>query len=184
MNFNSNFLAFLISFPQRFDRSSPGSYSPYSLNYQGSDSSFGFPSNQSYSPQLHSHHLHAFGHHNASSSPAHQQQQQQSSPHFGNHIQKRTSIRSGSSQNSNESTKRNHRHNNQGYELSQDLIDKQIELLERKYGGRVKAQHAALVRYYLILQNFIQFITFLLSIVLGYSTCISSIHVKQKVCIN
>lgn len=29
------------------------------------------------------------------------------------------------------------------YELSQDLLDKQIELLERKYGG-IKARHAAL----------------------------------------
>ncbi|OQV23825.1 IQ motif and SEC7 domain-containing protein 2 [Hypsibius exemplaris] len=31
------------------------------------------------------------------------------------------------------------------YELSQDLQDKQLELLERKYGGRLRARHAALV---------------------------------------
>jgi hypothetical protein len=31
------------------------------------------------------------------------------------------------------------------YELSQDLQDKQLELLEKKYGGRLRARHAALV---------------------------------------
>lgn len=31
------------------------------------------------------------------------------------------------------------------YELSQDLQDKQLELLERKYGGRLRTRHAALV---------------------------------------
>ena len=41
---------------------------------------------------------------------------------------------------------RNHSH---GYELSQDLIDKQIELLERKYGGKIRAQRAALVSFLL-----------------------------------
>lgn len=30
------------------------------------------------------------------------------------------------------------------YELSQDLLDKQVEVLERKYGGQTKAGHAAL----------------------------------------
>ena len=31
------------------------------------------------------------------------------------------------------------------YELSQDLLDKQLELLERKYGGHARANHAARV---------------------------------------
>ncbi|GAB6029678.1 hypothetical protein CHUAL_005408 [Chamberlinius hualienensis] len=31
-----------------------------------------------------------------------------------------------------------------GYELSQDLLDKQVEVLERKYGGQSRAGHAAL----------------------------------------
>ncbi|XP_055343001.1 IQ motif and SEC7 domain-containing protein 1-like isoform X2 [Paramacrobiotus metropolitanus] len=31
------------------------------------------------------------------------------------------------------------------YELSQDLQDKQLELLEKKYGGRLRSRHAALV---------------------------------------
>ncbi|XP_039450481.1 IQ motif and SEC7 domain-containing protein 1 isoform X1 [Culex pipiens pallens] len=44
------------------------------------------------------------------------------------------------------------------YELSQDLLDKQIELLERKYGG-VKARHAALTiqrafRHYTMVKKF------------------------------
>lgn len=44
------------------------------------------------------------------------------------------------------------------YELSQDLLDKQIEVLERKYGG-VKARTAAIViqrafRHYMLLKKF------------------------------
>ena len=44
------------------------------------------------------------------------------------------------------------------YELSQDLLDKQIELLERKYGG-VKARNAALTiqrafRHYTMVKKF------------------------------
>lgn len=44
------------------------------------------------------------------------------------------------------------------YELSQDLLDKQIEMLERKYGG-VKARNAALTiqrafRRYTLLKKF------------------------------
>ena len=44
------------------------------------------------------------------------------------------------------------------YELSQDLLDKQIEMLERKYGG-VKARNAALTiqrafRHYTLLKKF------------------------------
>nr|CAD7570946.1 unnamed protein product [Timema californicum] len=45
-----------------------------------------------------------------------------------------------------------------GYELSQDLLDKQIEMLERKYGG-IKARNAALTiqrafRRYMLLKKF------------------------------
>lgn len=35
------------------------------------------------------------------------------------------------------------RSHNSGYELSQDLHDKQVEMLERKYGGSIKSRHAA-----------------------------------------
>lgn len=49
----------------------------------------------------------------------------------------------------------NHR---RSYELSQDLLDKQIELLERKYGG-VRARRAAIViqrafRHYKMVKKF------------------------------
>lgn len=52
--------------------------------------------------------------------------------------------------------KRNRTQN--GYELSQDLLDKQIEMLERKYGG-LKARKAALIiqrafRRYTLLKKF------------------------------
>ncbi|XP_031639864.1 IQ motif and SEC7 domain-containing protein 1 isoform X1 [Contarinia nasturtii] len=45
-----------------------------------------------------------------------------------------------------------------GYELSQDLLDKQIELLERKYGG-IRARHAAITiqrafRHYTMVKKF------------------------------
>jgi IQ motif and SEC7 domain-containing protein len=52
---------------------------------------------------------------------------------------KTSSIRYGSNSELSKRTR------NQSYELSQDLIEKQIELLERKYGGSVRAQRAALV---------------------------------------
>lgn len=62
-----------------------------------------------------------------------------SSTSNNNHSNKTNSIRYGSN---NDLSKRTR---NQSYELSQDLIDKQIELLERKYGGSSRAQKAALV---------------------------------------
>lgn len=45
------------------------------------------------------------------------------------------------------------------YELSQDLLDKQVEVLERKYGGQTRASHAALTiqrafRKYCMLKKF------------------------------
>lgn len=46
-----------------------------------------------------------------------------------------------------------------GYELSQDLQDKQIEMLERKYGGSFRCRHAAKIiqrayRQYRLKENF------------------------------
>lgn len=64
------------------------------------------------------------------------------SPQFS-HTAKSNSIRYGSNSELNKRT-RNQSH---GYELSQDLMDKQIELLERKYGGKIRAQRAALVSF-------------------------------------
>lgn len=129
----------LLSFPQRLDRSLPGSYSysPYSMNYQ-SDNSF-HSSNQSssyiqstYSPQFH----HQMYSHNVAVPPSPQ--------HFNsNHSAKTNSIRYGSNSELSKRTR------NQSYELSQDLQDKQIELLERKYGGNSRAQRAALVSAHL-----------------------------------
>lgn len=65
--------------------------------------------------------------------------------HNFSHTTKPNSIRYGSNSELNKRT-RNQSH---GYELSQDLIDKQIELLERKYGGKIRAQRAALVSIFL-----------------------------------
>jgi hypothetical protein len=112
------------------------------MNYQ-SDSSF-HGSNQSssyiqstYSPQFHhqmysnnagipsTHHVNSTTNNNNNSG--------------SNNFTKTNSVRYGSN---NELSKRTR---NQSYELSQDLIDKQIELLERKYGGSSRAQRAALV---------------------------------------
>lgn len=44
-----------------------------------------------------------------------------------------------------ELSKKSRNHPNSSYELSQDLQEKKIELLERKYGGSVRAQRAALI---------------------------------------
>jgi hypothetical protein len=129
------FLFSALSFPQRLDRSLPGS-SPYSMNYQ-SDNSFHGSSNQSssyiqstYSPQFH----HQMYSHNVGIPSA-----QLYTNNSSNHSTKSNSIRYGSNSELSKRTR------NQSYELSQDLIDKQIELLERKYGGNVRAQRAALV---------------------------------------
>lgn len=103
------------------------------MNYQSENGFHG--SNQSssyvqstYSPQFH----HQMYSHNVAV-PATPQ-------HFNNHTTKNHAIRYGSNSELSKRTR------NQSYELSQDLIDKQIELLERKYGGHVRAQKAALVR--------------------------------------
>lgn len=103
------------------------------MNYQSDNSFHG--SNQSssyiqstYSPQFH----HQMYSHNVAVPPSPQ--------HFNNnHSTKANSIRYGSNSELSKRTR------NQSYELSQDLMDKQIELLERKYGGNVRAQRAALV---------------------------------------
>lgn len=135
------FILFFCSFPQRMDRSmtSAYSYSPYSMNYQGSDAQSFQSSTPSYmqaaySPQFQ----------NMSSSPNYVIASPSSYHHqhhnFSN-TTKTNSIRYGSNSELNKRT-RNQSH---GYELSQDLIDKQIELLERKYGGKIRAQRAALV---------------------------------------
>lgn len=100
-------------------------------SFHGSNQSSYVQSN--YSPQFH-HQLYSQQqqHHNVSI-PSPQQ--------FNSHAPAKThSIRYGSNS---ELSKRSK--NNQSYELSQDLIDKQIELLERKYGGSVRANRAALV---------------------------------------
>ena len=132
------------SIPQRLDRSLTGSYSysPYSMNYQSDNSFQG--SNQSsssyiqstYSPQFH----HQMYSHNvaAVSSPQHFNHHNHS-PSSTSTATKTSSIRYGSNSELSKRTR------NQSYELSQDLQDKQIELLERKYGGSVRAQRAALV---------------------------------------
>lgn len=127
---------YISSFPQRLDRSLPGSYSyaPYSLNYQSDNSFHG--SNQSssyiqstYSPQFH-HQMYSHSRNIGVSSPQ----------HFNGNLPSKTNfIRYGSNS---ELSKRTQ---SQSYELSQDLQDKQIELLERKYGGGYIAQKAAVV---------------------------------------
>ncbi|KAG5672765.1 hypothetical protein PVAND_002861 [Polypedilum vanderplanki] len=127
-----------VSFPQqRLDRSltSAYSYSPYSMNYQTSDAqSYQSSSTPSYlqaaaySPQFH----------NNIPSPNFII----TSPQHFSHATKTNSIRYGSNSELNKRTSRNQSH---GYELSQDLMDKQMELLERKYGGKIRAQRAALV---------------------------------------
>jgi hypothetical protein len=149
--FHSNVLiAFFVtlnrlSFPQRLDRSLPGSYSysPYSMNYQSDNSFHG--SNQSssyiqsaYSPQFH-HQMYS----NNAGVPSTQRFNSSISNNNNNsaHQTKTSSIRYGSNSDLSKRTR------NQSYELSQDLIDKQIELLERKYGGNARAQRAALVRF-------------------------------------
>jgi hypothetical protein len=125
------------SFPQpRMDRSlnSAFSYSPYAMNYQGSDvQSFqsttpSYMQAAAYSPQFHNNNI---------PSPNFII----TSPQHFSHATKTNSIRYGSNS---ELSKRT-RNQNHGYELSQDLMDKQIELLERKYGGMIRAQRAALV---------------------------------------
>lgn len=111
------------------------------MNYQGSDAQSFQSSTPSYmqaaySPQFQ----------NMSSSPNYVIASPSSYHHqhhnFSN-TTKTNSIRYGSNSELNKRT-RNQSH---GYELSQDLIDKQIELLERKYGGKIRAQRAALVSF-------------------------------------
>lgn len=127
------------SFQQpRMDRSLTNafSYSPYSMNYQGSDAQSYQSSTPSYmqtaySPQFH----------NNISSPNFVI----ASPQHFAHSTKNNSIRYGSNSELNKRTRNSQSH---GYELSQDLQDKQMELLERKYGGKIRAQRAALVSCY------------------------------------
>lgn len=131
-------LTTFYSFPQTLDRTTPGSYSysPYSTNYK-SDNSFNASNSSSYiqstySPQFH-HQMFSHSQNVGIPSPQHFKDNNSTKKHF---------IRYGSSS---ELSKRTQ---SQGYELSQDLQDKQIELLERKYGGRERAQKAALVIYF------------------------------------
>lgn len=115
------------------------SYSPYSMNYQGSDAQSFQSSTPSYMQAAYSPHFQ-----NMSSSPNYVIASPSSyhhQHHNFSHTTKTNSIRYGSNSELNNRT-RNQSH---GYELSQDLIDKQIELLERKYGGKIRAQRAALV---------------------------------------
>jgi hypothetical protein len=112
------------------------SYSPYSMNYQGSDAQSFQSSTPSYmqtafSPQYHTNNA------NSMASPNFVI----ASPQHFNHVVKANSIRYGSNSELNKRT----RNSSHSYELSQDLMDKQMELLERKYGGKIRAQRAALV---------------------------------------
>ena len=136
------------SFPQpRMDRSLTNaySYSPYSMSYQGSDvQSYQGSSTPSYMQTAYSPQFHNMPSPNFIVT----------SPHFA-HATKSNSIKYGSNSELNKRTSRNQSH---GYELSQDLMDKQMELLERKYGGKIRAQRAALVSFCLL--NFHFFIYF------------------------
>lgn len=116
------------------------------MNYQSDNSFHG--SNQSssyiqsaYSPQFH-HQMYSHSQNIGIPSPQH---------FASNHSTKTNSIRYGSNSELSKRTR------NQSYELSQDLQDKQIELLERKYGGNVRAQKAALVSFSRFLKKSIAF---------------------------
>lgn len=124
------------------------SYSPYSMSYQGSDvqsyqssSTPSYMQTTAYSPQFHNMPSPNFI---------------VTSPHFA-HTTKSNSIRYGSNSELNKRTSRNQSH---GYELSQDLMDKQMELLERKYGGKIRANRAALVSFLSVYLNFLFFFFF------------------------
>lgn len=122
------------------------SYSPYSMNYQGSDAQSFQSSTPSYmqaaySPQFHPSNMSNTSPNYVLASPSPSSHYQHHHHQHFSHPTKVNSIRYGSNSELNKRT-RNHSH---GYELSQDLIDKQIELLERKYGGKIRAQRAALV---------------------------------------
>lgn len=118
------------------------------MNYQSDNS---FPgSNQSssyiqstYSPQFH----HQMYSHNVGV-PSPQHYNNGNANNGSHHSSKTSSIRYGSNSELSKRTR------NQSYELSQDLIDKQIELLERKYGGNVRAQRAALVSVFVVDHHF------------------------------
>lgn len=118
------------------------------MNYQ-SDNSFQSSSNQSgyiqsaySSPQFYHHNQLTVNNSVPLPTSPHQQQQ-----HYNNQNlllkTNATSMRYGS--NSELSKKSSRNHPNSSYELSQDLQEKKIELLERKYGGSVRAQRAALI---------------------------------------
>lgn len=112
------------------------SYSPYSMNYQGSDAQSFQSSTPSYMQAAYSPQFHP-NNNMSNTSPNYVLTSPSPSSHYQQH-------RYGSNSELNKRT-RNHSH---GYELSQDLIDKQIELLERKYGGKIRAQRAALVSFF------------------------------------
>jgi hypothetical protein len=116
------------------------------MNYQSSDAQSFQSSTPSYmqaaySPQFLPNNMSSSPNFVIASTPSHYHHHHQ---HFS-HSTKANSIRYGSNS---ELSKRTRNHQSHGYELSQDLIDKQIELLERKYGGKIRAQRAALVSYF------------------------------------
>jgi IQ motif/SEC7 domain-containing protein len=107
-------------------------YSPQQFHHNTASNMSSSPNFVITSPQpqyfnLHQHH-HLSSHHNGSNGSA--------------NGSKTNSIRYGSNSELNKRTRNSQSH---GYELSQDLIDKQLELLERKYGGKFRANRAALV---------------------------------------
>lgn len=110
------------------------------MNYQ-SDNSFQSSSNQSSSGYVQSAYSPQF-HHQVYASSVVPVPSPQHYNNLSNHLMKTTSssVRYGSNSELSKRTR-----NNQSYELSQDLQEKKIELLERKYGGSVRAQRAALI---------------------------------------
>ncbi|XP_037032871.1 IQ motif and SEC7 domain-containing protein 1 isoform X3 [Bradysia coprophila] len=123
------------SFPQKVaDRSSPA------YVVQGNTDGYVYLQQQHYTPPQQVVYQHSACH---QVHPSHQQSVQS--------LHKKGSVRNGS-----DVMKRNRTQT--GYELSQDLLDKQIELLERKYGGIV-ARNAAITiqrafRHYTMVQKF------------------------------
>ncbi|XP_063702430.1 IQ motif and SEC7 domain-containing protein 1 isoform X3 [Culicoides brevitarsis] len=161
----------LFNFPQKIaDRPSPA-YSSHNTSTNSSVSGSGGVGGYVYmqqqpcysSPQ--SHH-HAQTQLQQSQQPSHYHHHQSGinstnnvHVHNGGHYHPNltpTLHKKGSVRNNGDVLKRSRLQN--GYELSQDLLDKQIELLERKYGG-IKARHAALTiqrafRHYTMVKKF------------------------------
>ncbi|KAG5682771.1 hypothetical protein PVAND_012103 [Polypedilum vanderplanki] len=172
------------SLPQTSDRplcSTTGSFNTsteqYSFENQSSSSSFGSESHHHH--HHHHHHQHVIDSHlsydieddiinmdddESNHSYVYLQSQQHYTPppvefQEGSTPQHQPSlIKKGSIMRNNPELMKRNRQNNSSYELSQDLLDKQIELLERKYGG-IRARKAAICiqrafRHYKMVKKF------------------------------